>query len=151
MSRIRAWTGVLLVFLLGAASGIAVASVFYRKRLQQVRREPFPFPAEDVAQKLRAELRLNPDQSAQLEKIAAETRLELRKFQEKTRPQAMEIVRRAGIQVRAFLTPEQAEKFDALRKRAFEKHQERLKSGNRSSLPLPPGKTETASPQPPPP
>jgi uncharacterized membrane protein len=138
MNRIRAWTGVLLVFLLGAASGIAGATVFYRKRLQQVRRDSFPFPAEDVAQKLRAELRLNPDQSAQLEKITAETRLELRRFQEKTRPQAMEIVRRAGIQVRAFLTPEQAEKFDALRKRAIEKHQERQRSLQRQTPEKPP-------------
>ncbi len=128
MNRIRAWTGVLLIFLLGAASGIAGTSLFYRKRIQTARREPFPFSTEDLAHKLRSELSLNTEQSAELEKITSETRLEFRRFQEKTRPQAMEIMHHAGNRVRALLTPEQAVRFDALRKRALEKHQERLKS-----------------------
>ena len=132
MSRLRAWTGAVLVFLIGAASGIAVATAYHRKRIQQARRDPLAFAPEAVAAKLRAELGLDPAQSEQLKKITAETRLELRQLQEKTRPQAMEIVQRAGQRLRAFLNPDQAAKFDELRRRAAE---ERFRSHTR---PLPP-------------
>jgi Spy/CpxP family protein refolding chaperone len=114
----------LLVFLLGAASGALGLGLYQARtgwwsarrdsaRLQQV-----------LLRRLTRELDLRPDQRQQVEALLRESREEFRRLRVEIRPRFRDIRERTRDRIRGILDPEQQARFEALADR-WERQAER--------------------------
>ena len=114
ITRLKLWLAVAVVFALGCATGAFLDSA-YRLRAGAARgesrggrRNP-----EHMFEKMRRELELDERQSAEVRKILDETRNEYRSLRSEARPRFDAIRQSARTRIRALLTPEQRQRFDA--------------------------------------
>jgi Spy/CpxP family protein refolding chaperone len=109
-TKLKVWLVLVVVFLLGSITGGALTAL-YRARSGSDR------PERNVQQrfeKMRKELQLTDEQTKSVSAILDETRNEYRSLRSELRPRFDEPRLKARAKMRALLTPEQQQKFDAI-------------------------------------
>lgn len=112
-TRLKIWLVLTIVFVLGCATGAAL-DVLYHSRAANRRdgRERVDVQARFDA--MRRELNLTDEQATAIRAILDETRGAYRALRTELRPRFEEPRLKARARIRALLTPEQQQKFDAL-------------------------------------
>jgi Spy/CpxP family protein refolding chaperone len=131
LRKARIWLAV--VFLVGAAIGVLFGYNFgHRSYAATVAAKPLPEPewrAKRVAE-MTKELGLTSDQSAKLNDVLRQKHQEMKTIRDKS-DQDVDVVRQNGRnQIRAFLTPEQLPKFEAMVQRMDEERKKQQQQGD---------------------
>ena len=115
MSRttLKIWLVLLVVFLLGSVTGAALTGL-YRSRAGGGGADAREKAMHERFEKMRTELNLTDQQTTSVRGILDETRNEYRTLRTELRPRFEEPRTKARARIRALLTPEQQQKFDAL-------------------------------------
>jgi len=109
-TRLKVWLVLVVVFVLGSITGAALTGL-YRSRAAADRPEK---AMHERFEKMRSELNLTDEQTKSISAILDETRNEYRSLRVELRPRFEEPRQKARTKIRALLTPEQQQKFDAL-------------------------------------
>src|SRR6266850_1345444 len=109
-TRLKVWLVLVVVFVLGSITGAALTGL-YRSRASGDRPER---SSHDRFQKMQRDLSLTEDQTKSVSAILDETRNEYRALRAELRPRFEEPRQKARTKIRALLTPEQQQKFDAM-------------------------------------
>lgn len=110
---LKIWLAVVGVFILGCVTGISLDSV-YRLRASNARQERGKGrDTDEIFERMKRDLSLNDQQAAQIRTILEETRNEYRQLRAEVRPRYDAVRQSARTRIRALLTPEQQQKFDA--------------------------------------
>jgi hypothetical protein len=112
-SRLKTWLVLVAVFVLGAVTGIGISGV-YRSKANASYREGRGRDHQAMFEKIRNDLNLNAEQSKDMQKVLEETAGEFRTLRGELRPRYEELRLKARGRMRAILTTEQQQKFDAL-------------------------------------
>ena len=112
-TRLKIWLVLLLVFVLGGMTGTALTGL-YRSRASGSRSESRERAGHERFERMRRELNLNEQQTAQVRAILDETRNEYRLLRTELRPRFEEPRLKARAKIRALLNAEQQQKFDVL-------------------------------------
>ena len=108
----KIWLAALGIFLLGCVTGAALNNVY---RIRGGGHGGFEqHGGEGYVEGLRKKLSLNDEQTTQIRSIMDETRDEYRQLRTEVRPRYDASRQRARTRIRALLTPEQQQKFDAM-------------------------------------
>ena len=107
-TTLKVWLVLVVVFVLGSFTGGAVTG-FYHAMARSDRNAP-----HDRFEKMRRDLNLTDDQTKSVSTILDETRNEYRSLRAELRPRFEEPRQKARTKIRALLTPEQQQKFDAM-------------------------------------
>ena len=125
-TTLKIWLVLLVVFLLGSVTGAALTGL-YRSRggggaeaRERAMHERF--------EKMRSELNLTDQQTTSVRTILDETRSEYKALRTELRPRFEEPRTKARARIRALLTPEQQQKFDAMMAQQDAQHDEGQKS-----------------------
>ncbi len=112
-TRLKLWLAVAAVFALGCATGALLDSA-YRLRAGAAREESRGKRShEEVFEQMRRDLELTDQQAAEVRRILDETRNDYRALRAEARPRFDAIRQAARARIRALLTPEQQQRFDA--------------------------------------
>lgn len=114
------------VFVLGCVTGAALTGL-YRSRASGDRPEARERATGERFEKMRRELSLTDQQTTSVRTILDETRNEYRALRTELRPRFDEPRQKARARIRALLTPEQQQKFDAMIAQQDAKHDEEQK------------------------
>lgn len=109
-TRLKVWLVLVVVFVLGSITGAALTGL-YRSRSGSARPERNP---HERFEKMRSELNLNDEQTKAISAILDEARNEYRALRGELRPRFEEPRQKARARIRALLSPEQQQKFDAI-------------------------------------
>ncbi|HYT49044.1 MAG TPA: hypothetical protein VEL78_01545 [Pyrinomonadaceae bacterium] len=109
-TRLKVWLVLVVVFALGSITGAALTGL-YRSRAGADRPDR---AMHDHFEKMRRDLNLTDEQTKSVSAILDETRNEYRSLRAELRPRFEEPRQKARTKIRALLTPEQQQKFDAL-------------------------------------
>lgn len=109
-TRLKVWLVLVVVFVLGSITGAALTGL-YRSRSGSDGRERNP---QQRFEKIRSELNLTEDQTKAVSAILDETRNEYRTLRGELKPRFDEPRQKARVKIRALLSPEQQQKFDAM-------------------------------------
>ena len=107
-TTLKVWLVLVVVFLLGSLTGGAVTG-FYRSMSRPNRGEP-----RDRMEKIRRDLSLTDDQMKSVSAILDDTKNEYKSLRQELKPRFDEPRQKARVKIRALLTPEQQQKFDAM-------------------------------------
>ena len=107
-TTLKVWLVLVVVFVLGSVTGGAVTG-FYHTMARGDRPT-----ARDRFDKMRRDLNLADDQTKSVSAILDETRNEYKALRAELRPRFEEPRQKARTKIRALLTPEQQQKFDAM-------------------------------------
>ena len=107
-TTLKVWLVLVVVFVLGSFTGGAVTG-FYHAMARSDRNAP-----HDRFEKMRRDLNLTEDQTKSVSAILDETRNEYRSLRAELRPRFEEPRQKARTRIRALLTTEQQQKFDAM-------------------------------------
>ena len=111
-TTLKIWLVLLVVFVLGSVTGAALTGL-YRSRTV-VGPEAHERAMHERFEKMRSELSLTDQQTASVHTILDETRNDYRTLRNELRPRFEEPRMKARARIRALLTPEQQQKFDAM-------------------------------------
>ena len=109
-TRLKIWLVLVAVFVLGSVTGGALTGLLYRSRASNDKPET---RTRERFERMRAELKLTDEQAKSVQTIIDETRTEYRALKTELRPRFEEPRLKARAKIRALLTPEQQQKFDA--------------------------------------
>jgi Spy/CpxP family protein refolding chaperone len=110
---LKIWLAVVGVFILGGITGFSLDSV-YRMRAGSERADGRRKNGkEDVFERMKRDLDLNEQQATQIRAILDQTRDEYRQLRAEVRPRYDAVRQSARTKIRALLTPEQQQRFDA--------------------------------------
>jgi Spy/CpxP family protein refolding chaperone len=109
---VKIWLAVVVVFILGGVTGVSLDSV-YRIRGGGRPEAHRKNGKEEVFERMRRDLNLNEQQSTQIRGILDQTREEYRQLRAEVRPRYDAARQNARTKIRALLTPDQQQKFDA--------------------------------------
>jgi Spy/CpxP family protein refolding chaperone len=112
-TKIKIWLVLALVFALGCVTGAAL-DVLYHTRYGAGHGDTRPHDMQARFETMRRELNLTDEQANAIRAILDETREEFRALRTELRPRFDEPRQKARTRIRALLTPEQQQKFDAL-------------------------------------
>ena len=112
-TRIKIWLVLVVVFTLGCATGAAL-DVLYQARARAGRGEGRGRDMQAHFDAMRRDLGLTDEQANSIRTILDETRNEYRQLRTELRPRFEEPRLKARARIRALLTPEQQQKFDAI-------------------------------------
>ena len=126
-TTLKIWLVLVAVFVLGSITGAALTGL-YRSRASGDRPETRDRAMSERFEKMRRELNLTDQQTTSVRTILDETRNEYRTLRAELRPRFDEPRQKARIRIRALLTPEQQQKFDAMVVQQDAKDDERQKS-----------------------
>ncbi len=112
-TRLKMWLVLVAVFVLGSFTGVALTGL-YRSRASGERPEAREKAMHERFEKMRSELKLTDEQTKAVQAIIDETRNEYRALRTELRPRFEEPRQKARARIRALLTPEQQQKFDAM-------------------------------------
>ena len=126
-TTLKIWLVLGVVFVLGCVTGAALTGL-YRSRASGDRPEARERAMNERFEKMRSELSLTDQQATAVRTILDETRNEYRALRTELRPRFDEPRQKARARIRALLTPEQQQKFDALVAQQDAKHDEEQKS-----------------------
>jgi Spy/CpxP family protein refolding chaperone len=125
-TTLKIWLVLLVVFVLGSVTGAALTGLLYRSRAGGA--EARERAMHERFEKMRTELSLTDQQTAAVRTILDETRNEYRAVRKELRPRFEEPRLKARARIRALLTPEQQQKFDAMVAQQDAQHDEDQKS-----------------------
>ena len=125
-TRLKMWLVLVAVFVLGSVTGAALTGL-YRSRASSDRPEAREKAMHERFEKMRSELNLTDDQTKAVRAIIDETRNEYRALRTELRPRFEEPRQKARVRIRALLTPEQQQKFDAMVVQQDAQHDEQQK------------------------
>ncbi len=112
-TRLKLWLAVVAVFALGCVTGALLDSA-YRLRAGAARTEGRGRRGhEEVFERMRRDLQLTDQQAAEVHRILEQTRGDYRALRAEARPRFDSIRHSARARIRALLTPEQQQRFDA--------------------------------------
>ena len=111
-TKLIMWTVLVAVFLLGSVTGAALSGLI-RSRASGGRDSREHSASERFA-KMRAELNLTDQQTIQIKTILDDTKNEYKALRTELKPRFDEPRLKARAKIRALLTPEQQQKFDAI-------------------------------------
>jgi Spy/CpxP family protein refolding chaperone len=114
MKRWKSILGVLLVFLLGALAGAAVAHRVDRQGVEAVLYGRGGATADLIVRRLSRSLDLDPAQRDQVRAIVTETRRKITEIRKPIQAQVEATIEGSRARVRAILRPDQQEKFDRI-------------------------------------
>ena len=126
-TTLKIWVVLLVVFVLGSVTGAALTGL-YRSRAGGAGPEARERAMHERFEKMRTELNLTDQQTTSVRTILDETRNEYRALRTELRPRFEEPRMKARTRIRALLTPEQQQKFDALVAKQDAQHDEDQKS-----------------------
>ena len=109
-TKLKIWLVLLVVFVLGGVTGAALGGL-YRSRASSERPEK---AMHDRFEKMRRELNLTDEQTKAVSNILDETRNEYRALHTELKPRFDEPRQKARAKIRALLSAEQQQKFDAM-------------------------------------
>ena len=112
MRTTKALAAVLLIFLLGAATGGLIAHLFYQKRMEGVVRGGPGAMSEMILKRMDRELGLDASQRKAIRRIVQETHGEMRQVRQQFRPQMRQILKRSEERIKEHLRPDQRELFE---------------------------------------
>jgi len=114
LTRLKIWLVVLGVFVLGGVTGAALDSV-YRLKASGGERGGVHSPRdkERMFDRMKSDLNLTDSQAEQIRAILDQTRNEFRALRNQVEPQYDALRQQVRTKIRALLTPEQQQKFDA--------------------------------------
>lgn len=112
-SRLKTWVVLLVVFVLGCATGVGIGGL-YRSNTSATLRNSHVRHREAMFEKMRADLNLTEEQSKEMRKVLDETGNEFRALRSELRPRYEELRMKTRGRMRALLTEEQQQKFDVL-------------------------------------
>jgi hypothetical protein len=124
MKKWKLWSGVLLIFLLGALSGALGAKFYFSHRLRAFV-EPGPPPVRFIMRKMARDLELSEKQKKAIEKILQDSTKRFEKIRKKFHPEAQALREQTLDRMKAHLDDAQKKKLKELRKRLerrFSKH-----------------------------
>jgi Spy/CpxP family protein refolding chaperone len=110
-TRLKMWSLLLGVFVLGAVTGSALTGLYRSRASGPAARER---AMHERFENMRRELNLTDEQTAAVRAIIDDTRNEYRALRAELRPRFEEPRQKARAKIRALLTPEQQKKFDAM-------------------------------------
>lgn len=111
-TTLKVWLVLVVVFVLGTFTGaftVGAVTGFYHSMAHSDRNAP-----HDRFEKMRRDLNLTEDQTKSVSTILDETRNEYRSLRAELRPRFEEPRQKARTKIRALLTPDQQQKFDAM-------------------------------------
>lgn len=111
-TRLKIWLVVLSVFVLGGITGAALDSV-YRLKASGVERGGVHGHPEKMFDRMKSDLSLTDSQAEAVRAILDQTRNEFRALRNQVEPQYDALRQQTRAKIRALLTPEQQQKFDA--------------------------------------
>ncbi|HVF87219.1 MAG TPA: hypothetical protein VM866_06505 [Pyrinomonadaceae bacterium] len=124
-TRLKMWLVIVGVFVLGCVTGASLDGVYrLRGDGHQGRRERHG-QRGDFFEKMRRDLNLNDEQALQVRAILDETRGEFDKLSAEARPRYDAIRENSQTRIRAVLTPEQRQIFDAKTAERDARHKKR--------------------------
>ena len=126
-TTLKIWLVLLVVFVLGCVTGAALTGL-YRLRAGADRPEAHERALHEHFEKMRSELNLTDQQTTAIRTILDETRNEYKTLRTELRPRFDEPRLKARARIRALLTPEQQQKFDAMVAQQDAQHDEDQKS-----------------------
>ena len=126
-TRLKLWLLLVVVFGLGYVTGVAVNELYY-SRASGDRPEARERAMHEGFEKMRRELNLTDEQTTAVCAALDETRNEYRTLRADLRPCFEEPRQKARARIRALLTPEQQQKFDATVAQQGAQHDEDQKS-----------------------
>ena len=112
-AKLKMWLVLVAVFVLGSVTGAALTGL-YRSRASNDRPEAREKAMHERFEKMRTELKLTDEQTKAVQAVIDETRNEYRTLRTELRPRFEEPRQKARARIRALLTPEQQQKFDAM-------------------------------------
>lgn len=125
MKRLRAWFGVLLIFLFGAVCGSVLTIGVIQKKAKLLLRGGSAKVEDPIVSKLRRELKLDAAQQAAVRKIVADARAQIEVVKRRVQPETRAILTEGENKVRAILRPDQGARFDKLLGESRENWRER--------------------------
>jgi len=126
-TRLKIWLVLVAVFVLGSVTGAALTGL-YRSRASGDRPEARERAMHERFEKMRQQLNLTDQQTTAVRAILDETRNEYRALKTELRPRFEEPRQKARARIRALLTPEQQQKFDAMVVQQDAQHEQEQKS-----------------------
>jgi Spy/CpxP family protein refolding chaperone len=111
MKNVKAIIGIVLVFVLGAASGAVVTHMVYRDRMATFIKGGPESREEVIVSRLTRKLSLDVRQQEQVKAIVHEDHLAIRQIRNQYRPQIQGILEQGQARIMALLNPEQRDKF----------------------------------------
>jgi Spy/CpxP family protein refolding chaperone len=110
----KIWLVVVGVFALGCVTGASFNSVYRLRASADERQEARGRRSkEEIFEEMKRDLSLTDDQAAQISTILDQTRNDYRALRAEVRPRYDAIRQNARARIRALLTPEQQQRFDA--------------------------------------
>jgi Spy/CpxP family protein refolding chaperone len=109
-TRLKIWLVVVGVFVLGCVTGVALDSLY---RLGGGGNDRHKRERGDVFEKMKSDLNLTDQQGTEIRAIIEQSREEYRTLRNEISPRYDEVRARARARIRALLTPEQQQRFDA--------------------------------------
>src|ERR1043166_6507262 len=106
-TTLKVWLVLVVVFVLGACTGGAVTGFYHSMS------HPEKSKASDKMEKLRRDLNLTDEQMKSVSSILDDTKNEYKALRAEVKPRFDEPRQKARTKIRALLTPEQQQKFDA--------------------------------------
>jgi Spy/CpxP family protein refolding chaperone len=114
-TRLKIWLTIVGVFVLGCVTGASLDSA-YRLRASADEREGRrngPRGKEKAFEEMKRDLSLNDQQATEIRAILDQTRNDYRALRTEVRPRYDALRQTARTRIRALLTPEQQQRFDA--------------------------------------
>jgi len=103
----KIWLVLVVVFVLGSVTGAAITGFYHAMA-------PNAHPPHERMEKLRRDLSLTDEQMKSVSVILDETRNEYKQLKTELKPRFDEPRQKARTRIRALLSPEQQQKFDAM-------------------------------------
>lgn len=114
MKNIKAISGVLLIFVLGVASGVLGTHIFYKSRIEALTCGESRGREDHILRRLGRDLSLDGQQRDRVKTILHETREEMKIVRKQYRPQIEAVLEKGHDRIRQILRPEQLEKFEKI-------------------------------------
>jgi len=111
MRSIKPVVGLILVFILGAASGSLVTYMVSQSRLESIVAGGPRAREEMLVKRLISRLDLDSQQREQVRAIIHETHQEMRQLRQQSRPRIEALLTDSQLRISSLLRPEQQEKF----------------------------------------
>ena len=122
-TRLKIWLVLIVVFVLGSVTGAALTGL-YRSRASGDRPEARENAMRERFEKMRRELSLTDQQTTAVRAILDETRNDYHALRTELKPRFDEPRQKARARIRALLTPDQQQKFDAMVAQQDARHDE---------------------------
>ena len=115
MNKLKVWTGIVLVFLLGALAGSLATGIYFKHRIEQFSKGERPPIKVVLMKKFSHELDLTESQRVEIEQILDQVQAKLLDLRRKHRPEFENLFDHSFGSIREKLNSEQKKRFDGIR------------------------------------